>query len=330
MKPVNLILISIFLCFLAVANTVSVEAQTNVLDLSLYPGISITGPVSSVYAVEATTNAAQTNGWTCLAFVQLPATNYLWVDTNGVVGQRFYRTVAMSPASLVFIPPGLFRMGSPTNEVGRSTNESPQTQVTLTRGFFMGTYPVTQGQFLAIMGSNPTQFPGNTNRAEDEVTWTQATNYCALLTQQQTAAGLIPPGSQYRLPTEAEWEYACRALTSTEFYYGDDSTYTNLANYAWYSANSGNSTQPIGLKLPNPWGLYDMAGNVFEWCADWIGTYPGGSVTDPQGAPTGTERILRGGSWFNSGQFCRSAERESGNPIGSNSNIGFRVVLAVP
>jgi formylglycine-generating enzyme required for sulfatase activity len=308
----------------------SLWAQSFRLGMNFYAGVSITGAVSAVYAIQATTNLALTNGWTCVAFVQLPATNYLWVDTTGpATGQRFYRAVLAAPTNLVFIPAGAFRMGSPTNEVGRFTDEGPQTDVTLTKGFFMAQYLVTQLDYLAIMGYNPSHFSTDTNGPVDEVTWTEATNYCALRTQQELAAGLIPAGTCYRLPTEAEWEYACRAWTSTQFYYGDDPAYTNLTNYAWYSANSGSTTQPVGLKLPNLWGLYDMAGNVWEWCEDWYGPYSGGSTTDPPGAASGSERVLRGGSWFNPENECRSAQRDSGNPAGSNTNIGFRVVLAV-
>ena len=134
-------------------------------------------------------------------------------------------------------------LGSPSNEVDRATDEGPQTAVTLTRGFYLGKYPVTQGEYLAVMGRNPSSFPAQTNRPVETVSWFDATNYCARRTQQDLAAGRIPPGSYYRLPSEAEWEYACRAGTTTRFYYGDDPGYANLANYAWYVANSGNSTQ---------------------------------------------------------------------------------------
>ncbi len=328
MKPGKLLLLG-FLCLCIGANPASARGQTNLLGLRLYAGVSITGAVASVYAIQASTNLAKSNGWTCLAFVQLPATNYLWIDTTSPsAGQRFYRALAFAPTNLVFIPPGTFRMGSPTNEVGRSTDEGPQTAVTITKGFYLGQYPVTQGDYMAVMGSNPSHFTGNTNRPVEEVSWIDATNYCAKRTQQEAAAGLIPAGSQYRLPTEAEWEYACRAWTSTRFYYGDDPGYTNLVNYAWYSANAGSTTQPVGQKLPNEWGSYDMAGNVWEWCQDWYGPYPGGTAIDPQGPSVGSARVNRGGSWFNAAAFCRSAQRSSGNPAGVNSNIGFRIVLA--
>ncbi len=137
-----------------------------------------------------------------------------------------------------------------------------------------------------MRAENPSQFPGNLDRPVESVSWFAASNYCVLLTAQDRAAGRIPPGSQYRLPTEAEWECAARAGTTTRFNYGDDPNVTSLTNHAWYSANSGFRTQPVGQKLPNALGLYDMAGDVWEWCQDWYGDYPGGDITDPQGPAT--------------------------------------------
>ncbi len=268
-----------------------------------------------------------------------------WVEmfgsekTNRVVlpiysGNEFFRLVGQGnpdPQHLVWIPPGTFMMGSPTNEVDRSDNEGPQTAVTLTKGFWMGKYEVTQGEYEAVMGSNPSAFGGDTNRPVEQVRWEDATNYCATLTQRERAAGRIATTSVYRLPTEAEWEYACRAGTSTRFSYGDDPGFTNLANYAWYSDNSIGTTHPVGQKLPNPWGLYDMHGNVREWCQDWFDSYPGGIAVDPQGPAAGLYRVVRGGQWrqwFEGPGFCRSAYRYGITPDYIINFMGFRVVLA--
>ena len=130
------------------------------------------------------------------------------------------------------------------------------------------------------------------------------------------------------MPTEAEWEYASRAGSTNRFSYGDDPGYTQLANYAWYNANSGSTTHAVGGKLPNRWGLFDMSGNVWEWCSDGYGNYPGGSVTDPQGPSSGSYRVLRGGGWNIGGEQCRSAYRRYSLPSGRGYGIGFRVVLA--
>jgi formylglycine-generating enzyme required for sulfatase activity len=324
-------------------------AQTPpVLDVHLYAGLSITGAVGTVYSIEYVTDLTQTNNasaWRCLEFLQLPASPYLWADKSApATGKRFYRAqVFGAPTNLVFIPPGTFRMGSPTNEMDRSDTEGPQTAVTISRGFWMGKYEVTQGEYLAVMGSNPSWFNGvqtnwpsgdfgtDPNRPVEQVTWFDATNYCAKLTQRERAAGRITANSVYRVPTEAEWEYACRGWTSTRFSYGDDPGYTNLTNYAWYGDNSGGMMHPVGQKLANPWGLYDMHGNVWEWCQDWWGDYPGGIAVDPQGPVTGSNRVIRGGDWygwFDDARICRSALRYDLDPDDRYLNLGFRVLLA--
>jgi formylglycine-generating enzyme required for sulfatase activity len=224
-------------------------------------------------------------------------------------------------------------MGSPTNEVGRNpygptTEEGPQTEVTISHGFWMGKYEVTQGQYQAVTGTNPSGFKGDPNLPVDSVTWFNATNYCGKLTQQERAAGRIPNDSAYRLPTEGEWEYACRALTSTRFSYGDDPDYSGFSAYGWYDGNSGGTTHPVGLKLPNPWGLHDMHGNVGEWCQDWFGPHPGGIVLDPKGPATGTARVSKGGPWLRPPTSNRSAFRLAISPDAILDGAGFRVVLA--
>jgi formylglycine-generating enzyme required for sulfatase activity len=237
------------------------------------------------------------------------------------------------PLELVPIKPGSFLMGSLESEAGRSNDEGPQTRVTITREFSMGKYLVTQEQYEAVMGNNPSSFKGTPNLPVESVSWLDATNFCARLTERERQAGRLPEGKVYRLPTEAEWEYACRAGTTTRFSFGDDPQGTEVGKYAWYDGNSGRQTHPVGTKLPNPWGLYDMHGNVFEWCQAWYSdSLPGGSVTDPQGASSGTSRALRGGSWSYSARYCRSACRVGyWNrlwPVVHYRCLGFRVCLA--
>jgi formylglycine-generating enzyme required for sulfatase activity len=332
------------LCWALWAVAPRASAQTPPeLGVQLYAGLTVTGAVGTVYSIEYVTDLAQTNSasaWRCLEFLQLPASPYLWADKSApATGRRFYRAVVFAaPANMVFIPPGTFRMGSPTNEVDREESEGPQTAVTITKGFWMGEYEVTQGEYLAVMGSNPSYFTTTNGFAEDlsrpveSVSWFDATNCCAKLTERERAAGRIATNSVYRLPTEGEWEYACRGLTSTRFSYGDDSGYTNLTNYAWYLDNSGVTTHPVGQKLPNPWGLHDMYGNVWEWCQDWFDTYPGGIAVDPQGPVTGSSRVIRGGGWCSGFGWriprdCRSAYRFISFPDSWGNFIGFRAVL---
>jgi formylglycine-generating enzyme required for sulfatase activity len=253
-------------------------------------------------------------------------------EATGLAPHKFYRTLFQNPPpNMVFIPRGAFNLGTPAGEAFRQSDEGPQTTVTISRGFWMGKYEVTQGEYLAVIGSNPSGFPGDLNRPVESVSWLDATNYCAKLTQRELAAGNIPPGSQYRLPTEAEWEYAARAGTTTRYYYGDDSNLTDLASHAWYAADSGFGTHPVGQKAPNPWGLYDMEGNVLEWCQDWYGPYLGGAVTDPQGPASNPQgvKVIRGGAWDSFGSDCRSGRRqtEGVSPFITDFILGFRVVL---
>jgi formylglycine-generating enzyme required for sulfatase activity len=321
--------------WLATVNPGYCQTSPN-LDLRLYAGVNINGSIGGNYVVQYTTDPAQTNSWRSLAFLQLPTTNHLFIDTSGPAqGSRFYRAVQQTPpTNMVFIPPDTFIMGSPTNELDRDANEGPQTRVTLSRGYWIGKYEVTQGEYLDVTGSNPSVFPGDPSRPVSGVSWPEATNYCWMLTQRELAAGRIPAGSQYRLPTEAEWEYAARAGTSTAFGYGDDSSYASLTNYAWYFLNGGLTVHPVGQKLPNPWGLYDITGNVWEWCMDWLGPLSGGVVVDPQGPPSNSIgwKVIRGGGYDFGPGDCRSARRYffGNHPALNDSNLGFRAVLACP
>ena len=315
-------------------------AQTPpVLNLQMYAGLSITGTVGTVCSIQYISDLAQTNNpsaWRSLEFLQLPTSPYLWTDkSRPATGRRFYRAMVIPmPASMVFIPPGTFRMGSPADEVGRYDWEGPQTEVTISHGFFMAKCEVTQGEYLSMTGTNPSWFqPPNTawdpRRPVEQVTWFDATNYCGLITQRDRALGRISTNTVYRLPTEAEWEYACRGWTSTRFSHGDDPGYASLTNCAWCVDNSGSTSHTVGQKLPNLWGLYDMHGNVWEWCQGWGDYYYGGGIAlDPPGAVTGSTRAKRGGGWASTASDCRSAMRGNSEPANTDTTGGFRVVLA--
>ncbi len=234
-----------------------------------------------------------------------------------------------SPAGMVWIPPGTFLMGSPPEEVGRDFDEGPQTEVSLTLGFWMGVTEVTQAEYKAMMGINPSTFVEDPQRPVEKVTWREAMDYCGRLTRAAREKGLLPAGFAYRLPTEAEWEYACRAGTTSRFYYGEDPEYHKLADYAWFGENSDSTTHPVGTRKPNAWGLHDLHGNVLEWCLDSAtSTLPGGKVTDWRAPNEGSLRIARGGSWLYGAKACRSANRDTYGELTRCSDVGFRVVLA--
>jgi formylglycine-generating enzyme required for sulfatase activity len=295
--------------------------------------------------------------------------------------------------TMKWCPAGSFTMGSPATEEGRYGNEV-QHQVTLAKGFWMGQTEVTQGQWKKIMNSetvvslawkglqddteymiagkrqtlrdfwkmdrngDPNDRCGdiNDNVPVYNVNWHEAVEFCRRLTQRERAEGRIPDGYEYRLPTEAEWEYACRAGTTEALPNGRDirilgeNNAPALDDIAWYSGNSSRGfvgrgvdtsgwqgkQYPGGLaharevkgKQPNNWGLYDMIGNVWEWCGDWYGDYPSGSATDPSGATSGACRVERGESWNGYARGCRSATRSRQSPGVRGSNLGFRVALA--
>ena len=221
---------------------------------------------------------------------------------------------------LVWISPGTFMMGSPADEPGRDKAEGPVHRVTLTRGFWLGKTEVTQRQYAAVAGDNPSRFKevGETAPVE-EVSWLDAMAYCRRLTERERAAGRLPDGFEFTLPTEAQWEYACRAGTTGA--YGG-----NPEDMAWHKGNSGGTTHPVAGKQPNAWGLYDMYGNVLEWCRDWYGNYPRTAQVDPTGPDSGYFRMARGGSW--KVEVFRSATRAGGSAGRRDYTIGFRLALA--
>jgi formylglycine-generating enzyme required for sulfatase activity len=304
------------------------------LALNRVNGLTVSGTANSTYIIQYSTNLAQANGWHTLTLITLSSNKAIVPSTvPTTTGARFYRALLTSmtaPSNMVLIQPGTFVMGSPLTEEDRFNDEGPQTTVTLTRPFFIGTRLVTQGDYLSVLGSNPSFFTGNTNLPVDQVSWTDANKYCSLLTQRELTAGRIPAGWKFRLPTEAEWEYTCRAGTTNRFYYGDDLDYTSLTNYAWFVDNSDGQTHPVGQKPSNPWGLYDMIGNVWQWCDDWYAPYAGGSVTDPESTDSTLGiRVLRGGSWDDDARACRSAYRSGDSPAARFSFYGFRIVLVL-
>jgi formylglycine-generating enzyme required for sulfatase activity len=222
---------------------------------------------------------------------------------------------------LVLIPAGTFTMGSAADEADRGSDEGSPTRVTLTGDFFLGATDVTQGQYAAVMGTNPSDFKNaGPDAPVEQVSWADAMAFCKKLNERERTAGRLPEGYVFTLPTEAQWEYACRAGTTGA--YASDPAATS-----WYDRNSGGTTHPVGTKQPNAWGLYDMTGNVYQWCADWYAKrYPGGEVTDPTGPADGSVRVLRGGGWYYDRTYCRSAYRDY-DPGYLANFIGFRVAL---
>lgn len=253
-------------------------------------------------------------------------------------------SISLSPPSslnMVPIAPGTFLMGSNVTAgfpFYPLAPERPVHQVTISRPFWIGQYEVTQAEYQAVMGVNPSlyqgaSYPNSANCPVESVSWNDATAYCTALTAQEAAAGRLPFGYQYRLPTEAEWEYCCRAGSTTEFGYGN-SLVCGLAQFAhsYHTSSSCNSagTVPVGSYPPNALGLYDMHGNVWEWCLDsWYGTanYPSSPVVDPY-VQSGNGRITRGGGHGSTSEYCRSAYRVRQYPYYMRNDFGFRVVLA--
>jgi formylglycine-generating enzyme required for sulfatase activity len=240
---------------------------------------------------------------------------------------------------LMLIPKGTFLMGAPPTEKGLRDDEC-QHEVMLTREYYLGAFEVTQAQYKKVMGINPSRFQGKevaerqprTGRVVREVdrsncpvewvSWMDAVEFCEKLSKlpEEEKAGRV-----YRLPTEAEWEHACRAGNNTAFSFGESET--SLGDHAWFGANSDRKPHPVGSKKPNAWGLYDMHGNVWEWCSDWYGEYPKSAITDPTG-PRGSRRVFRGGSWYDQKADCRSAVRNWNGPTDRGNGIGFRVALS--
>jgi hypothetical protein len=199
--------------------------------------------------------------------------------------------------------------------------------VTLTRDYWIAKYEVTQGEYANLIGVNPSHFKGDPNRPVEKVSFLDAVSYCDALTKRERENRRLPMGYHYRLPSEAEWEFACRAGTTNRFSFGDG---TNEADqYAWTLENSDSMTHPVGQKHPNPWGLFDMHGNVWEWCNDWFEQYPEQPQTDPVGPSTSKFKVFRGGGWNNTVDYARSSNRFMMSPTNGIHFVGFRVALSL-
>lgn len=237
-----------------------------------------------------------------------------------------------SPAGFVLVEAGTFTMGSDPSTSGRDSDEIRQ-RVRISNDFYMSTYEVTQAEFRSIMGLNPSKFKGDNLPAEN-MSWYDAIEYCnrksrgeGLTPCYTTAGGMIScdfSANGYRLPTEAEWEYAAAGGKNGRNYRFSGGN--ELDAVGWYAANSGNRTNPVGKKQANELGLFDMSGNVSEWCWDWYAPYPGGSVTDPRGPFFGWRRTERGGGWYAGARFCRSANRNMSVPESTSAGLGIRLV----
>jgi formylglycine-generating enzyme required for sulfatase activity len=250
-------------------------------------------------------------------------------------------SIKEAKAKAVYCPPGCFQMGASSSDVEAYHYEKPQHEVRLTRGFWMWQTPVTQGQFSSLMGYNPSSFPGHDHRPVEQLSWFEAAAFCNALSRLQgldevyllhgngreVTAEVHPSyaGSAYyeakgwRLPTEAEWEYACRSHATTPRYGASEMI-------AWYWENSEKQTQPVAQKQANAWGLHDMLGNVYEWCYDWWSDYSLRSQSDPVTSQGGSQRVQRGGCWYYRAEYCRASYRYCYAPNTCYNNLGFRVV----
>ena len=244
------------------------------------------------------------------------------VTTPMQAGRTIENSIGMK---LALIPAGEFLMGSPDNDRDAWESEQPKHTVRITKPFYMGVTEVTQEQYERVMGTNPSIFKGAQLPVE-RVSWEDAVKFCRELSAlpAERSAGRV-----YRLPTEAEWEYACRAGSKTKWSFGDAEP--SLGEYAWYHSNSGEKTHPVGTKKPNAWGLYDMHGNVWEWCSDWYAEayYANSPLDDPTGATSGSSRVLRGGSWAHNARSCRSAYRDGSTPSDRSNYLGFRLAFSL-
>jgi formylglycine-generating enzyme required for sulfatase activity len=258
------------------------------------------------------------------------AANFVSASAPETLPDDFVNSIGMK---LRLIKPGTYLMGSPNNETGRWNEEGPVHEVEISKAFYMGVYPATRGQFAVFVNDDGNQTSNAWRNPFASIKYNQtdgdpvvnvsvydAMKFCTWLSKRED--------KNYYLPTEAEWEYACRAGTKTAYYFGANAK--PLDDHAWHAGNAGGHTHPAGEKQPNPWGLYDMYGNVWQWCADGHGPYQGGHIKDPNSNMDPNKHIARGASWINDARCCRSAVRNIADPATRFSFGGFRVVLRVP
>ncbi len=274
------------------------------------------------------------DGWTNLdAPVVTNGSEFTCVaPANAQAPACFYRLQRLPrlnlPDSMLWIPPGEFLMGTPPSDTNRTASELPQFQVRFTHGFWIGQHEVTQAEYQNLTCTNPAAFPSDLENPVEKVSWLEAAAYCVRLTQRERETGRLPDGYAYRLPTEAEWEYAARAGSTNQFSFGDDPAL--LGGYGWYITSSGLRPHSVGELPPNAWALRDIHGNVFEWCCDWIESAPTEPVADFTGNTTAPYHAVRGGAWSFPWVNCRCSWRAGYPPVARQSYLGFRIVLAPP
>ena len=257
-------------------------------------------------------------------------------------GRRVRRPLAFLMFALLLLQLGCERKGSESSGSAASNNVGliPLTNmvaikagtfmrikfpVTITRDFWIGKHEVTQAEFAAVVGRNPSHFTGDSNRPVEKVTFFDASNFCATVTLRERKAARLPAGYEYRLPSEGEWEYACRAGATNLYNFGDDASVAD--QFAWTTENSDAATHPVGQKRPNAWGLHDMHGNVWEWCSDWFEAYPAAPLTDPVGPATSKYKLFKGGGWNQDLEYGRASSRFMMSPSNGIHFVGFRLAL---
>lgn len=250
-------------------------------------------------------------GWILIAMLIWPAV--VWSEPV----QNYTNSIGME---FVLVAPGSFQMGSLHGETV-PTNETPAHRVEIDKPFYLGKYEVTQAQWEALMKNNPSHFK-DPNRPVEQISWEEARQFVRKMNAKEKV-------KVYRLPTEAEWEYAARAGTTTRFHWGEQEQ--DAGRYAWYGGNAGGQTHPVGQKQPNAWGLYDVAGNVWEWCQDWYDAkyYQHSPKSNPIGPDRGMDFVVRGGGWHNAAPLLRSAIRYHDTPNGRSLLTGVRIAMDV-